>query len=261
MLTALVEYNYIISGKQTENAWHFWQGFLFLFLHFLISGGRCYDIGEQRSSRPWQESDGQRWWCSSEIPTHQHHGAVLGKIWLHCSRASFPANTGKYREIPLSWLSLSFLYFDYSMAPYAVGSHGLVNHDSYYGRLSGVFPNCLSPWNIRRVVKLMAFLFWMEIKRLCHMQTEMQLSTKWKFNLSLQCGLASLVCSSFYFEYISPSISTPLTAFFFILPFTVSFSSFCLRQQKPSCLECWSCSTAMSYALIPSCPSLRSLGP
>lgn len=111
---------------------------------FLISGGRCYDIGEQRSSRPWQESDGQRWWCSSEIPTHQHHGAVLGKIWLHCSRASFPANTGKYREIPLSWLSLSFLYFDSSMAPYAVGSHRLVNHDSYYGRLSGVFPNCLS---------------------------------------------------------------------------------------------------------------------
>lgn len=144
MLTALVEYNYIISGKQTANAWHFWQGFLFLFLHFLISGGRCYDISEQRSSRPWQESDGQRWWCSSEIPTHQHHGAVLGKIWLHCSRASFPANTGKYREIPMSWLSLSFLYFDYSMAPYAVGSHRLVNHDSYYGRLSGVFPNCLS---------------------------------------------------------------------------------------------------------------------
>lgn len=26
----------------------------------------------------------------------------------------------------------------------------------------------------------MAFLFWMEIKRLCHMQAEMQLSTKWK---------------------------------------------------------------------------------
>lgn len=64
---------------------------------------------------------------------------------------------------------------------------------------------------MRRILKLVAFLFWMAIKRVRRMQTEMQLSTKWKwkYNLWLHCGPASLVCSSFYSaEYISPSIST-----------------------------------------------------
>lgn len=58
------------------------------------------------------------------------------------------------------------------------------------------------------------------------MQTEMQLSTKWKwkFNLWLHCGPVSLVCSSFYStEYISPYISTlpsPLSP-----PFSLFLSS------------------------------------
>lgn len=150
------------------------------------------------------------------------------------------------------------------MAPYAVGSRSLVNHDSYYGRLSGVFPNCLSaPETSEGLWNSWHFYFEWRSKDyvICRQKCNYQLNGNG--NVICRCSVGLLLLSVLLFnsEYISSSISTPLTAFFFILPFTVSFSSFCLRQQKLSCLECWSCSTAMSYALIPSCPSLRSLGP
>lgn len=66
------------------------------------------------------------------------------------------------------------------------------------------------------------------------MQTEMQLSTKWKlkFNLWLHCGPVSLVCSSFYTaEYISPSISTLCLYLAFILSPSFAFFFFFRHPQ------------------------------
>ena len=67
----------------------------------------------------------------------------------------------------------------------------------------------------------------MEIKRLDYKQTEMQLSTKWKwkFNLWFHCGPVYRVCSSFFYAAgtISPSITSPPSS---LSLFTPSFSSY-----------------------------------
>lgn len=69
---------------------------LLLLLCFLILGRRCHNISEQRSCGPWEKSDGQRWRRPSEIPTHQHHGTVLGKTCRNESGGSLHAEAGEF---------------------------------------------------------------------------------------------------------------------------------------------------------------------
>lgn len=67
-----------------------WLGFFVC----LISGWRRYNIGEQRSCSPWKKPDGQRRWRPSQIPTHQHHGTVLGKTCRSWSNGRLACQKG-----------------------------------------------------------------------------------------------------------------------------------------------------------------------
>lgn len=76
-MTVLVQQNALSHGSR--HAVRLPTFCLFPSGRFLLSGGRCYDFGEQRSCGPRQKSDGQRRRCPTEIAAHQHHGTVLGK--------------------------------------------------------------------------------------------------------------------------------------------------------------------------------------
>lgn len=68
-------YHVMTANRNARDPWRR----SFSSLCFLILGWRCYNISEQCSCSPWEKSDGQRWWRPPQIPTHQHHGTVLGK--------------------------------------------------------------------------------------------------------------------------------------------------------------------------------------
>lgn len=108
------QYNCIVSWKQMENAeW--------IFQHppppppppnccaFIISGGRCYDISEQRSCGPWQKSDGQWRRRPFKIPTYQHLGTVLGELFGTWKHRKLPCRS---RDFPWQSKDLSSSYFD-----------------------------------------------------------------------------------------------------------------------------------------------------
>lgn len=176
--------------------------YLFSLLCFFMSGGRCHNISEQRGRSPRQKSDGQWWWQPPEISTYQHHGAVLGKTCRGLSRSGLHACVGEFllADYPYHFHILIIAWGVYT------GSFRAANHDSY-GRLNGVFPN----WFLASVTSERfwnSWHFYLEWRSNdCHMETEMQLSTKWKwkFNLWLHCWLVSRVRYSYYStEYISP---------------------------------------------------------
>ena len=258
LLKALVQHNCVISRRQTQNTKIFNSVFLFSLPSpcFSISGRRCYDTGEQCSCSPRQESDGQRRRRPSEIPTHQHHGTVLGKTHRKLKqRGSSHAEVG---GIPPSRLSLSFSYFDYSVAVFTVGTPGLVNHSCYYGRLSRVLPILFSApetsegiWNLWRFFFFFFFLNGDQKAVICRQKCNYQLNGNRNFICGSTAGLFLLSVLLFslrwlYFTfYLYASFHPELIL---RLHLTLFFSSLAHRLQKPSCPGCWSCSTDMSCA-------------
>lgn len=138
--------------------------YLILLLWFLISGGRCYDISEQCSCSPRQKSDGQWWWQPSEISTYQHHGAVLGKTCRGLSRSCLLACVG---EFLLSHYPYHFHILIIAWCTYT-GSFRACQSWQLWEIKWGISKLILNLRNNREVLKLVAFLFWMEIKRLSY---------------------------------------------------------------------------------------------